>query len=781
MSRSPYSAPRRNPRWPWYAGALAIIAVIALTGVVASTGAFTDDRSAVDRLAQNQPTATAGPPQATATDVPEPTAASAPTSIPEDSNAPVRTAEAWFSLWAQKDYAGMYRLTGNTTRTLVSEAEFVDRYQAIESEAGIKSVSGTLTGDVTPEGRFPYEATFESSLLGTYSETNGMLIVPEDGEWRIAWTPSLIFEQLGETGCIHWQGEPVQRGRILDADGDVLAEDAEVSQVGVVPGQLADDDATINSLGEIIDMDPDDIRSVYQREGTGANWFVPVKNLPAGDGVSLLNQVKGMSGVTVKSGFSRVYPMGELFAHVTGYVSPATAEDVQADDTGSVQASQMVGRAGLESGANEILSGKPGGKLSVVECETRQERAVITESKGVQPLDITITIDADFQKQVDAAVTNVDQLASVPSATKTPGTSEEKDQARGAAVVIDPQTGAILAMVSRPSYDPNLFVSGSFTDDQLEYLNDPELRPQANRATRETYPAGSIFKVITTSAAMADLGYTGETQINCPASFSIGNVTWNDWVVENGLSAQGELNLHSGLVQSCNTVFYQIGAKLDNQDPHLLPKMAKSYGLGSPTGIDYYPEGTGVVPDPEWKLENISDGWATGDSVNLSIGQGYLLVTPLQMANAYASIANGGDVMKPYLVDTAHVPGTDLVQQVGKREVVRELPLDDAEIAELQSALREQTSNNRGVGSSRIFADFGWPISGKTGTAQNGPQDGSTKPHSWFAAYGPGDSDATIASVVMFEQVGEGVQYAAPVTREIYKAYISSDLASVQP
>jgi penicillin-binding protein 2 len=164
-----------------------------------------------------------------------------------------------------------------------------------------------------------------------------------------------------------------------------------------------------------------------------------------------------------------------------------------------------------------------------------------------------------------------------------------------------------------------------------------------------------------------------------------------------------------------------------------------------------------------------------------SIGQGYLLVSPLQMANAYAAIANGGELLQPYLVDTATVPGTDQVQQIGERKVIRELPLTEDQVAELQSALRDQTSNDAGVGSSRIFGDFDWPIAGKTGTAQNGPQDGSVPPHSWFAAYGPADGEATIASVVMFEQVGEGVQYAAPVTRAIYESYIGSNVASTQP
>lgn len=752
------------------------MALIAFAGVAASTGSLTDDDSALNQIARMQVTATVpggADGQAAPTQTPVPTDPPRPTATPEDTHPELKTAEMWFSLWANHDFAGMYRLTGNTTHTLVSEEEFVNRYQDIEDKAGIKSVSATVTGEMTPDGRLPYTITYDSSLIGEFTQKNAMTLVPDGDEWRVAWSPSLIFSEIGDTGCVDWQGEPLRRGRILDRDGEVLAEDAEVSQVGVVPGQLADEEATIDALGQMIDMDPDDIREVYQRDGVGADWFVPIKNLPASQATDLINEVieKGLDGVIVQEGFARTYPHGPLFAHVTGYVSPATEEDVLADETGSVQPNQMVGRSGLEYGANEILSGKPGGTLSVVDCESRTVSDVIAKVDGVAPLDIYLTIDLEFQQKVAESVANLDQLKSVPDATRDdPG--EEDTPPRGAAVVLDPQTGAVLAMVSSPTFDPNMFVTGSFDDEALAKLNDPVLRPLANRATTETYPAGSIFKVVTTAAAMADLGYTGDTPINCPASFTIGDVTWNDWVVENGLSAQGQLTLHTGLVQSCNTVFYQIGANLDYENPNLLPEMAKAFGLGSLTEIPYFPEVPGVVPDPEWKMENINDGWSTGDNVNLAIGQGYLLVTPLQMANAYAAIANGGYVLKPYIVDRAQVPGTDQVKQIGEREVVRELPLDDQQIAELQSALRDQTSNDRGVGSARIFGDMVWPIAGKTGTAQNGPQDGSVPPHSWFAAYGPAGQEATIASVVMFEQVGEGIQYAAPVTRAIYDAWL---------
>jgi penicillin-binding protein 2 len=250
--------------------------------------------------------------------------------------------------------------------------------------------------------------------------------------------------------------------------------------------------------------------------------------------------------------------------------------------------------------------------------------------------------------------------------------------------------------------------------------------------------------------------------------------------VENGLSAQGMLNLHTGLVNSCNTVFYQIGAELDKQDSNYLPDMAKAFGLGKATGIPYFPEVSGTIPDPKWKSEVVGDGWATGDAVNLSIGQGYMQATPLQMANAYAAIANGGTLLQPYVVDRTHVVGGSGTEQVGERVEIGKLGLNEAQIKELQSALRDQTSNPNGVGSSKVFGDFGWPISGKTGTAQN-QLDGTDKPHSWFAAYGPADGDATIASVVLIENAGEGVSYAAPVTKVIYDAYIKSNLSKVEP
>lgn len=761
---SPYAGPpQRALPWPFIAGTVIIVCFLAASGLLAQSGLSRADEEELSLLSQNGRSSQSSPESAEPTETPPPTNTPAPEPTVADVDAPNKTVSSWFGLWANKDYAGMYAMLATSSRNVVSLEDFQTRYSDIQREAGIETVAATMTGEVSAEGRVPIDVTISSSLFPDLVQQNQMTLTQEGDDWLVVWSPGLIFSQLGDTGCIDYRGELPSRGRILDRNGNVMAEDADVSRVGIVPGDLVDPAATFAALSTIVDIPAADIAAKLEREGIDPSWFVPIKDLPGEQSADVLNELSELSGVQVRRATARFYPYGATAAHVTGWVSRATEEDVLNDSTGRTQPDQIIGQSGLEFGANELLSGQPGGTLLVVDCGTRADRDVITESEGSPAQDIYLTIDMELQEQVDKEM------------------SALQGNERGAAVFLDPQTGSVLALVSHPSFDPNDALTNSFDEAERARIEDETLRPMADRATFERYPTGSIFKVITTAAAMKYLGYTGDTPIDCPASFSIGDQTWNDWVVENELSAQGQLTLHSGLVQSCNTVFYQVGADLDNMDPNALPDMTKAFGLGAKTGIPYFPEIAGTVPDPEWKLETKGDGWATGDAVNLSIGQGFLEATPLQMANVYAAIANGGTLLQPYIVDRTQVQGSDEIVQVGERVVIRELPLTAAQIAELQSALREQTSNDRGVGSSKVFGDFEWPISGKTGTAQNGGDgDGEEedKPHSWFAAFGPSDEGdtATIASCVLIEQIGEGVAYAAPVTRDVYDWYINSDM-----
>jgi penicillin-binding protein 2 len=736
-----------------------IVCIMTASGILVRAGLSHADQQAFNELSGNIGTPDVAP---TPTTEPTPTPPPTPTAIVTED--PASTASTWFALADASDFSGMYGLLSPNAQKLVTRDDFVQRYTDVYTEAGITGITGELTGEMGEDGRLPFRQTVESGLFPAITEDHEFQLVQQDGRWLVDWSPSLIFNQLGDTGCIDFRPETTARGRILDRNGNVLAEDIDVLRIGVVPGEITDPAATYGGLEEIVDIPAADIQAKVEREAGDPSWFIPIKDVSSDNATTTINALENLSGVAARRATSRSYPYADIAAHVTGWVTRATQEDVAADTTGSIQLDQLVGQAGVEYGANAILAGKPGGDLLVVDCGTRAERDVITESEGTPPQDVQLTIDIDLQTEVDK------DMAAL------------QGEERGAAVILDPRTGAVLAMVSRPSFDPNAMLNGSFDEQERARLDDPDLRPLANRATLERYPTGSIFKVITASAAMADLGMTGESEIDCPQSFQIGNSIWNDWVVENDLSAQGMLTLHSAIVQSCNTVFYQLGAELDDKDPELLPNMAKAYGLGAKTGIPYFPETEGTVPDPEWKREVIDDGWATGDAVQLSIGQGYLTATPLQMANAYSAIANGGTLLQPYIVDRSIEPASGTETQLGERTVIRELPLTDAQLDDLHSALRDQTSAEANVGSARIFRDMTWPIAGKTGTAQNGDPE-VDKPHSWFAAYGPGDEGdtATITSCVMIENVGEGVAYAAPVTRKIYDWYLQSDLNDSEP
>ncbi len=763
-SRSAYAAPRRAPRWPWAFASILLIAVIATTALLLN-GGLTPETSNDRQLAAIDVTEQA---RTNATFTPEPTATytPVPTATAVDTSMPTAIAGNWMSFWEAGDYSSMYALTSNATHQEMTEEDFVARYENIQHEAGLTKVSAEVTGEASLDGVVPFKATFTSSLVGDMNEENELYFTREGDAWKIVWTPASIFKDLGTNGCVHFSSDVMNRGRILDRNGKVLAEDAEVARVSVVPAMIEDTAATYGAVSDVTGVSVADIEA-RAASSQSPSWPVAIADLPADKNTELINALQPYSGVQVTRATQRTYPYGAVTAHLVGWVSIATQEDVQRDETGLVLPDMLIGRSGLELGANELLTGKPGGRLLIVECNTRAERFELGVSKGDPAKDIYTTVDVDFQIEVDKALTAVEK-----NDDSTPDKNDKLGQ-RSAAVVLDPRTGAVLAMVSHPSFDPNGFITGDFKDEDVAVMTDPLLRGEVNRVTQQALPTGSIFKVITTAGAMADLGYDANTPIDCPSSFSIGDQTWNDWVVENGLSGQGMLTLHQGLVNSCNTVFYQIGAELDKKDENMLPDMAKAFGLGSPTGIEYFPEVGGTIPDPQWKLEVVGDGWARGDAVNLSIGQGYSEATPLQMSVAYAAIANGGSVLQPYVVDRTQVPGEDPVQ-VGKRVEVSKLPLNADQIAQIQAMLRAQTSDPTGYGSTKVFGDFGWPISGKTGTAQN-QLDGSDRPHSWFAAYGPypGDgTEATITSIVMVENIGEGVSYAAPATKTIFEAYI---------
>jgi penicillin-binding protein 2 len=358
-------------------------------------------------------------------------------------------------------------------------------------------------------------------------------------------------------------------------------------------------------------------------------------------------------------------------------------------------------------------------------------------------MDVVLTIDLDLQVATDAAIG--DKV--------------------GSAVVLDPNNGQVLAMASRPTFDPNVFVLG-ISDEEWARLNDPVALPLVNRATLVGYPTGSVFKVVTASAGMAHLGLTADSWFNCPGTFSLegSDQTWADWIP----GGQGEMNLHRAIYRSCNTVFYQIGAQLDEQNEMWLPDMVRAFGFGARSGLQELYDIPGVVPDPAWKQEVVGDFWARGDAVNLSIGQGYFLATPLQVAKAYAAITNGGTLYRPYMVmDVVRVDGS--VAYSGQPEEMGKLPLNGDQIAVLKAGMYDVIHAGDGTAVA-AFEGAGYVASGKTGTAETGVPGEAA--HGWFGSFAPTDAPR-ITVVTMVEHGVAGSQSAAPVARRIMDAYFT--------
>jgi penicillin-binding protein 2 len=382
-----------------------------------------------------------------------------------------------------------------------------------------------------------------------------------------------------------------------------------------------------------------------------------------------------------------------------------------------------------------------------------EEITTITERPALPSRPIYTTFDRGFQKQVQQILGG----------------------RKGAIVVLDVHTGAVRALASGPGFDPNVFIGPAGAVGRSQILADPR-RPLFNRATQGTYPAGSVFKIVTIAAAMEKAGMAPEqTFFYCPGYWEgLGPASRKDCWKEDG---HGDISLKDGLTASCNVVFYAVGQTLDGAEPDILPSMGRSFGFGEPTGLEGVLEHGGLVPDPDWKVNALGEAWWVGDTVNLAIGQGNLNVTPLQMARMMAAVANGGTLYRPYVVERIGPAGDAAPEQITQPQAVGTLPVGSEHLAAIQEALLGVTTKAIGT-ATRRFVGLGIPVAGKTGTAQVGGPD--TEPHSWFVAYAPADSPE-IAIAAVIENAGEGSTVAAPLVRQVIEAYYGLALSPLPP
>lgn len=599
--------------------------------------------------------------------------------------------QSFFHLIATGDLSGAYQRTSTETRERISAEAFEQRYRDVWAEATI----GGFSWEVMPQedqNASSHEVLirYQTTFFGEIEEVIQARTLRQP-HWVVDWTPDLMFSGLGSPGyLISALIETPARGQILDRNGIVLAGETEITIVGVSWDSISDEEFVLNFFTERIGADEEEVRArIYQDLPT--YQFIKVVELPLDTAPEVIAEFEQLAenGILLTRQTRRFYPFGDLAAHVIGYLQEINPEELAEWFVEGYRAGDWVGRDGIEQSFERTLAGRRGGSLLIVDAIGRPVREIISRD-AIPGADIRLTLDVRVQELAETA------LGEQP----------------GAVAAIDPRSGHILAMASYPRIDPNTIVDGVTQEEHETYFFD-ERQPFINRAVEQLYAPASTFKSITLAAALEGGGYEVTDRISCPAQWmKVGDKPLHNWKDVD----QGRITLSQALAESCNTVFYEVGLTLDGIDEGLLPSVASGFGFGERTGIIGLNEESGVSPDPSWKEAQVNEAWFTGDTINMSIGQGFVAVTVLQMANAYAALATNGVVSTPIIAQSIEPHGRP--PEVVQQRSISVLPVSAETLEQLQAALRTTISQPYGTGF-YVFQGSVLRVAGKSGTSED--------------------------------------------------------------
>ena len=561
------------------------------------------------------------------------------------------------------------------------------------------------------------------------------------------------------------------RGMIYDRNGRILADNKTSFSLAIVTERTDDLDALLHSIVEILTLTPqhlERIRNALDKPRRPDSAVVVLEALSEKQVAMLAVNRHRLRGVEVTSQLIRSYPMGELAAHAVGSVRRLTKEDLRTVEPVQYSGSQFIGKRGVEAFYEKSLHGKVGYQKVETDAYGRVRR--VLEVQGAQTgQNLTLHLDSRLQVASVAAL----------------------GERRGAIVALDPRTGGVLAMVSQPSYDPNLFVTG-MSISTFDDLASSIYLPLFNRAVNGQYAPGSTFKPVVGLAGISSGVTQWSETIEDKGWFQLPGQerVYRDWSwTKDDSGGQGQVDLNRAIYRSSNVYFYDLASRMEIGS---LLEFASQFGLGRNVAVDIPEASTGLLPTPEWKRKAKNQPWYPGDSVNLGIGQGDLLATPMQMATVAAAIANRGKVVRPKMLLSSDV-SIDKVGTIGELPSVLGLKGEDWElmIDAMENVVHRGGQGFRGNGTAWAYIgqQVGYRMAGKSGTAQvveitQGEEYDEEqlsefrRKHAWFIAFAPVD-DPTIALAVLVENGGGGSSVAAPVARAIIDAHLTEELASI--
>jgi penicillin-binding protein 2 len=537
------------------------------------------------------------------------------------------------------------------------------------------------------------------------------------------------------------------RGRIMDMHGKVLADSSPGYVLSLQAGHSFSD-AEVNLLARLLAMQPEVIRKKADRAAGTYEQIMVKSELTPQEITSLEEHLKNLPGISLNLQPMRHYLYGTSAAHVLGYVGEVSEEQIKQGKYKGLSPGSIVGKDGLEFVYDAVLRGQTGRRTEEVDVRGR----VVRELAGQAPVSgkgLVLTLDFALQQDLERVLDK--QMAALRSSGIAPNAYG------AAAVAMDPNTGAVRALVSRPGYDPNWFVGGISTS-HWKLINENIFRPLTNKVINGEYPAGSTFKVVTGSAALDKHKVTPEEMI-----FDSGK----HWLADMGNAggeALGWINFQTAFAMSDNVYFYEMGRRAGIEN---LNAYAAQYGFGKPTGIELAGESPGLIAGPAAKKKVFNEEWTLGDTFNAAIGQGLTLVTPIQICQMLASVAADGVIHPPYLVEKV-VNADGSVFEIPERPQSRRLELEPRTVQLIQKGLKGVTQPG---GTGAWFAGLPVPVAGKTGTAEN-PHG---QDHGWFIAYAPAEKPELVIACIV-EQGTYGATASGPVVYEVLEDYLTGKL-----
>ncbi|MEA1935391.1 MAG: penicillin-binding protein 2 [Thermodesulfobacteriota bacterium] len=572
--------------------------------------------------------------------------------------------------------------------------------------------------------------------------------------WSLQVIKGDVLRQRSENNRVRLREIKPLRGLIKDIKGNVLVDNQASFDISIVP----EDAGYVNAIVKNLEL-------LYANKGlklSGSNIspekriqpFVPIKlerNISREKLAIAKTNSPDLPGIVVDVMPVREYILGEMMAHILGYMGEISSSELRRDTSNTYKPGDMVGKYGIEKYLDKYLKGESGGEQIEVNVAGRQLK-VLGKINPVPGYNVVLTIDSHLQSIARDAL----------------------EGKAGSVVVMDPRDGSVLVMLSSPSFDPNLFNRGISIDNWEKLLNNP-LHPMENRAISGQYPPGSTYKLIVAAAALEEGLITPEASFFCDGSFTLGNRTSRCWKK----GGHGKISLHRAIVESCDVYFYNLGKLVGITK---LAEYSRGFGLGTKTGINLPGEKSGLVPTREWKLNRFKEPWQMGETISIAIGQGFTLVTPIQLLNTYCALANEGTFYVPRIIKRIETAEGQIIKEFNP-EIKSHIPVSKKNIEILKQALWGAVNENQGTG--RALKRKEEDVCGKTGTAQvvSMPEDGEDvakeetsyklRDHALFVCFAPSENPE-IAVAVVVEHGGHGGSAAAPIARKIIDGYFEN-------